>query len=193
MEKVAAALYVADLILLISFQVLNRDYTLLPQAVSNYGLGKTARLFKVYMLAGSCAAPLLAWQFLVARDPALPAAVSVYLVLVMAGRVTLALFPNDLHGAPHTTSGLIHHAATLVAFACAYMAVAEATPVLAGEAMGVRFVALTTLKHLISLAFLAVVVAFSPPLRRYFGLAERLFLYATALWFPTASLILPPL
>jgi len=31
------------------------------------------------------------------------------------------------------------------------------------------------------------------PLRRWFGLTERLFLYATAVWFLTASLTLPPL
>ena len=192
MEKVAAALYATDLILLISFQFLNRDYALLPQAISNYAFGKTARMFKLYLLVGSCAAPLLAWQFWVARNPAYPAAISAYLLLVMLGRIGVALFPNDLPAAPRTAAGQIHHAATFLAFACAYMAVAEATPLLAGEAIGLRFLALTTVKHVISAAFLAVTVAFAPPLRRYFGLAERLFLYATALWFLTASLILPP-
>jgi hypothetical protein len=37
------------------------------------------------------------------------------------------------------------------------------------------------------------VLTISPPLRRFFGLAERVFLYATGLWFLTASLTLPPL
>ncbi len=192
MEKVAASLYVADLIFLLSFQFLNRDFALLPRAVSNYGLGKTAQLFKVYMLVGSLAAPLLAWQFWVARDPGYPVAISVYLLLVMVGRMAVGWFPNDLRGDPRTTAGQIHHAATLLAFVAAYMAVVEATPLLAGEAFGLRYTALNTLKHVISASFVAVVVVFTPPLRRFFGLAERVFLYGTGLWFLTASLILPP-
>ena len=193
MEKLAASLYVADLAFLILFQVLNREHALLPQAVSNYGLGRTARLFKIYLLAGSFAAPLLAWQFWVARDPAFPLAIPVYLLLVMAGRVTLALFANERQVGARTMAGQIHHAATLLAFTCAYLAVVEATPGLASEAIGLRFVVLIVVKHAISLAFLAVVLTISTPLRRFFGLAERAFLYGTALWFLTASLILPPI
>ncbi len=193
MERVAAALYGLDIVLLLSFQVLNRDYSLLPRAVSFYGLGKTAGLFRAYLLAGSIAAPLLAWQFWMAKAPAYPVAISVYLLLVAAGRIGVALFPLYERGAPQALSRQLHHAATFVAFACAYMAVVEATPLLADHATGARAAVLALLKHLISAGFVAVVVTASPPLRRYFGLAERLFLIATAVWFLTASLTLPPL
>lgn len=192
METVAAGLYGLDLICLIAFQFLNRDYPLISHAVSDFGVGKTARLFKVYLLAGSIAAPLLGWQFWVARDPNYPVAIPVYLGLVMLGRLTLALFPNDLRDAPRTTAGHIHHAATLVAFTCAYMTVAEATPLLAATVTGPLSTALIWLKHLISLDFVLVIVTIYPPLRRFFGLTERLFLYGTAVWFLTASLALPP-
>ncbi len=193
MEVVAATLYAADLLFLISFQFLNRDYRLFSHPVSDYGVGATAGLFKAYVLAGSLAAPVLAWQFWFARDPGYPAIIPVYLLLVMLGRLTLGLFTNDVRGTPQTRSGHIHHAATLVAFACAYMTVAEATPLLARSVSGPLSTVVSGLKHVISLDFIAVVLTISPPLRRFFGLSERIFLYCTALWFLTASLTLPPL
>lgn len=193
METVVATLYGLDILILISFQVLNRDYVLFPHAISVYGVGKTAHVFKIYVLCGSIAAPLLALQFWHAGTPSYPPSILVYLALVMMGRLGVGLFPVDLPGAAHTTSGQIHHAATLLAFACVYMTVVEATPLLAAGTAGPLTTALSGLKHLISFGFLGVVLTISLPLRRYFGLLERLFLYATALWFLTASLTLPPL
>ncbi|MGV8954332.1 MAG: DUF998 domain-containing protein [Cypionkella sp.] len=193
MEKLAATLYALDILFLLSFQVLNREFTLLPQAVSGYGLGKTAGLFRAYLLAGSVAAPLLGWQFWMSKAPVFPVAVPVYLGLVALGRIGIAIYPNHPRGAPESFARQMHHAATLLAFTCAYMAVVEATPILAGHVEHGLPEALEVLRHLISLGFLAVVLTISPPLRRFFGLAERLFLYATAVWFLTASLTLPPL
>ena len=192
MEKVAATLYLADLICLIAFQFLNRGYGWFTHSVSDYGSGKTAHLFKIYVITGSIAAPLLAWQFWVARNPGYPPMIPVYLLLVMVGRLGIGLYPNDLRGAPRSTSGQIHHAATLLASTCAYMTVAEATPLLAATVSGPLSAALTGLKHLISVDFVAVVLTISPPLRRFFGLAERVFLYACAVWCLLASLTLPP-
>ena len=192
MEKVAAALYIADLVFLISFQFMNRDYRWFSHAVSDYGVGKTARLFKFYVVAGSIAAPLLAWQFWVAKNPGYPPMILVYLLLVMVGRLGIGFYPNDLRGTPRTKSGHMHHAATLLASTCAYMTVAEATPLLAANASAPLFAALTALKHVISADFIVVMVTISTPLRRFFGLAERVFLYAAALWCLVASLTLPP-
>ena len=193
METVAAALYGLDLVFLLSFQVLNRDYPAFSHAISDYGLGRTARLFRVYVLAGCVAPPLLAWQFHASTAPEFPAVIPVYLGLVALGRIGIAIFPNDPRGIPHSRAGHIHRAATLLAFTCAYMTVVEATPFLADLHEARRSAADEVLKHLISASFLAVVLTMSAALRPYFGLAERAFLYSTALWFLMASLTLPPL
>ncbi len=193
MEKLAATLYLLDLVMLFAFQLMHRDLRLLPQAVSSYGLTKTAVLFKVYLLAGSIAAPLLAWQFWMAKSPAYPAMISVYLLFVALGRIGIAIYPNHPRGAPESFERQMHHAATLLAFACAYMAVVEATPLLSGGLEHGLPEMLEWLRHIVSAGFIAVVLTISPPLRRFFGLAERIFLYATGLWFLTASLTLPPL
>lgn len=193
MEKVAAALYGLDLLFLLSFQVLNRDQPAFARPVSDYGLGRTARLFRVYLIAGCLAPPILAWQVHVSGDPDFPVSVTIYLVLVALGRLGIALWKNDPHGLRHTRKGNLHRAATLLAFTAAYMAVVEATPHLVALHEGARSVADEAMKQVISLGFLAVVLTTSPALRPWFGLAERLFLYATALWFLLATLTLPPL
>ena len=184
--SVAAGFFGLDILLLLSFQVLNRDYGLFTHAVSDYGVGRTAGLFRFYVTLGSIAAPMLAWLFWQSRDPVYPAAIPAYLTLMMLGRMAVGLFPNDLHGAPRTTSGNIHHAATLVAFTSAYLTIADATPLLVATSPNGEV--LLWVKHSFSAGFFAVVLTISPPLRRWFGLAERLFLYSCATWFLFVSL-----
>ena len=193
METVAAALYSLDLLMRLSFQVLNREVPVFSRAISDFGLGKTARLFRVYVMVGCLAPPLLAWQFWASDSPAFPAAIPVYLGLVALGRLGIAVWPDDPHGAPQTEAGHIHRAATILAFTCAYMTVVEATPQLGAMHEGLRSSADLILKHTISASFLGVVLTMSPALRPFFGLAERAFLYSTGLWFLLASLTLPPL
>jgi hypothetical membrane protein len=193
METVAALLYGLDILMLLSFEILNRDRPAFSHAVSDYGVGKTARLFQYYVLAGCIAAPLLAWQVLSARNPGYPAAVSVYLVLVAVGRFGIGLFPKDPYGAARTRTGQIHRAATLLAFCCTFMAISEATPILAATEIGEMSRALTVLKHFVAAGFIAVIMTGSASLRPFFGLAERVFLFASAVWFLLASLTLPPL
>ena len=193
MEKVAAALYGLDLLFLLSFQVLNRDQPAFAKPVSDYGLGRTARLFRVYLIAGCIAPPILAWQVLVSGDPDFPVSVTIYLSLVALGRLGIAIWPNEKRGLRRTGKGQMHRAATLLAFAAAYMAVVEATPPLVALHEGARSVGDEVLKQVISVSFLSVVLTISSTLRPWFGLAERAFLYSTALWFLLATLTLPPL
>lgn len=193
MEKVAAALYSLDLIFLLSFQLLNGDQPAFARPVSAYGLGRTAGLFRVYLIAGCIAPPILAWQVHASGDPDFPALIPVYLGLVALGRLGIAVWRNDPHGAAHSRRGNLHRAATLLAFTCAFMAVVEMTPQLVALHQGARSVADEALKQVISIAFLAVVLTISAPFRPWFGLAERVFLYSAALWFLLASLTLPPL
>jgi len=182
----AAGFFALDILLLTAIQLLNRDYKPFTHAVSDYGVGKTAGLFRFYVTVGSVETALLAWLFWHSRSPAYPAAIPVYLLLLMAARITLGLYPNDLRGLPKTSSGKVHHAASLVAFTTAYLAITDATPILvATSPLGE---VLVWVKHCFSLGFFAVVLTISAPLRPWFGLAERVFLYACAAWFLCVSL-----
>ena len=193
MEIVAACLFGLDIAILISFQVLHRDYRVFSRAVSQYGVGKTAHLFKLYVISGCIAAPLLAWQYWQAGLPGYSQSVPFYLCLVALGRLGVGLFPVDMPGAPRTRAGMVHHAATLMAFGCAFIAITEATPMLVASTSGPGALILSSLKHVVNIGFLAVGLSLSLPLPKLFGLAERAFLYSAALWFLTATLVLPPL
>ena len=193
MERVAAALFCLDLVILLAFLVPHRGLPVLARPLSDYGIGRTAGLFRLYVVTGSLAAPLLAWQVWSASAPAYPVVIPVYLLMVAVGRLGIGIFPNDAQGVPRTLRGTIHRTATLLAFACTLLAVVEATPILAATLQGPLQTVLIVLKHLVSAGFVAVMVSVSTPLRRVFGITERVFLVAAALWFLTASLALPPL
>jgi hypothetical protein len=193
MEWVAAALYGLDLMFLLSLQLLNRDMPAVARPISDYGLGRTARLFRVYLIAGCIAPPFFAWQVYDSGNPDFPASILVYLGLVALGRLGIAVWYSDPHGGPHTRRGQLHRAATLLAFTCAFLVVVEVTPQLVLRHDNALSVADQVLKQVISVSFVAVVLTISFPVHRFFGLAERAFLYSTALWFLLASLTLPPL
>lgn len=193
MEWVAAGLYGFDLLFLLSLQILNRDMPVFARPVSDYGLGRTARLFRVYLIAGCLAPPIFAWQVLVSGNPDFPAPIPVYLALVALGRLGIAVWHSDAQAGPHTRTGQLHRAATLLAFTSALLVVLEVTPQLALRHDGGLSVADQVLKQVVSVSFVAVVLTISFPVHRFFGLAERAFLWSTALWFLLASLTLPPL
>ncbi|WP_333818169.1 DUF998 domain-containing protein [Tabrizicola sp.] len=193
MERVAAALYGLDLLFLLSFQVLNRDLPAFARPISDYGLGRTARLFRVYLIVGCIAPPILAWQVHASGDPDFSVSIPVYLGLVALGRLGIAAWRSDPRDTPRSRHGNLHRAATLLAFTSAYMAVVEATPQLVALHEGWRSIADEILKQVISISFLAVILTISSTFRPWFGLAERIFLWSTALWFLLASLTLPPL
>jgi hypothetical protein len=179
--SVAAGFFALDILLMMALQVWNRELGLFVHPISDYGLGKSAALFRIYVTAGSVAAPLLAYLFWQSKAPVYPAAIPVYLGLMMVARVLLGLYPNDPRDLPRTRAGRIHHAATLVAFTTAYLTIVEATPLLvATSRLGE---VLLWVKHFFSLGFFAVVLTIAPHWRQWFGLAERMFLYSCALWF----------
>jgi hypothetical protein len=182
MEKVAAALYSANLALLLSFHLLDRRRSVLADAVSGYGLGRTAGLFRVYVALGSLAALVLAWVLWHLR-PDLPPGVTWSLVAMAGARIGVGLVPTDPPGAAKTVTGRVHLLAAVLTFTFAYMAIAKATPVLLAD-----IPLLGPLRTAAMIGLGGVVLTLAGPLRPFFGLAERLFLFATALWFLVASL-----
>ncbi|MBN8630534.1 MAG: hypothetical protein J0L76_06730 [Rhodobacterales bacterium] len=65
-----------------SCQVLNRDLPAYDRPVGDCGLGHSARLFRLYLIVGCIAPPILTWQVHAKGDPDFPAWITVYLGLV---------------------------------------------------------------------------------------------------------------
>ena len=104
-------------------------------------------------------------------------------------RIGVLLFPTDLEGAPKTASGRLHMGFAVASFALYYTVADNATPLLAPAAPPALAGVLIALRWLCAWALAALVACLLlPPLRRWFGLAERVFLIAVPAWFAAASL-----
>jgi hypothetical protein len=155
--------------------------------VSHYAVGPRGRLFRTYGNVGTAAAALLACQIFFSRGPALPDIVLASLLLMVAARIGVIAIPTDAKGQASTRRGRIHLVLAIVSFAATYTAIANATPPLAEHA---AYPALQGLRIVAMVALAGVVAGVSPLARRWFGLAERVFLLSTMLWFIVANIAL---
>ncbi|GAA1607338.1 DUF998 domain-containing protein [Kribbella hippodromi] len=178
--------------LFVALHLLPTGYHPVRHAVSDYGVGRYAGLFRWALVASSLG--ILALAAGLAVEPGTPTVTVlqlVFLFLIPVTRVGMLKYPTDLEGQRLTTSGRLHYVFAVAAFAFTYSAVAGITPELrtlgawasVGDFLGVlRIVALVSL--------VLLVIALVPRLRRVFGLFERGFLLSTNLWFLTVAICL---
>jgi hypothetical protein len=180
---VAAASYILALALLIALHVVERQRNPVSSAVSDYGTGKAAWLFKAYGAAGIIGAAALCRAML-----DYPAAVfsrgAVYCLGALAVlRLGVLAFKTDEGAFGRTREGLIHLAFAVVTFTLAYEVVSIGGPTVLAITAGPLNVAFAALGWIVPVSLALVVVTMLPRLRAFFGLAERAFLVSTLLWF----------
>jgi hypothetical protein len=184
----AFACYLAGATLLGWLHLRRTGYSPVAQAVSDYGVGPTGRVFALYVGAGSVGALALTAALWVAGAPAVPGWILGVLVGMAAARTGLSLFPTDLEDRGLTRTGLIHYLFAVSNFACAYVAIRHLTPLLAtAPSWEPARPLLAALSWASTPALVANCVTMVKPLRRIFGLCERAFIVVVALWFVTAS------
>lgn len=189
LSVLSAALYVLAIAL---FGLLHRrvpEASWLRDAVSDYGVGPAAGLFRGYGHVGTAAAALLAIQFALSSAPGIPRAAVVAMILTPLLRMGVTLVPTDPPGAGTSARGRLHLVFAIATFAATYTAIANATSVLAAAAQGGLAVILSGLYAVATLALIGVVMTMLPPLKRVFGLFERVFLLSTMLWFLAANVV----
>jgi len=172
----------AALLLLVAMHFV-RPRRLLSDAVSNYVMWPTARLFLIYDLVGTVAALFFAVAIVLAQGVQLPHRVAFFLLLVAVLRIAVLEFPTDVERLPATRTGRMHVIVAATAFALAYMAMAAADAHLDGLAPQWLVETLRVLRWIVAAGLVGVVVAFVGPLRPAFGYSERIFLAGSALWF----------
>ncbi|TDW86412.1 DUF998 domain-containing protein [Kribbella sp. VKM Ac-2566] len=180
------------LCIFVALHLLPTGYHPVRHAVSDYGVGRYARLFRWALLLSS--AGILALAAGLGFEPGTPTVTVlqlVFLFLIPVTRVGMLKFPTDLEGQRLTNSGRLHYAFAVAAFALTYAAIAGLTPELepvgAWEPVG-GFLSVLRMIALVSLVLL--VIALVPRLRKVFGLFERGFLLSTNLWFLTVGICL---
>jgi hypothetical protein len=167
-------------------------YNLVRHAVSDYGVGKTRRLFTIYLALAGLGSVLLAVAFMFGPEaPIVPQRTIVFLLLLAIARIGVILFPTDLEGKPLTRTGILHYFFAIVSIGFTYTIMAELTPIfLTIPDWQVVAGILNVLLMIATPALVALVITLWKPLRNIFGLFERLFIVSTTIWFLFASAFL---
>ncbi|HOB65884.1 DUF998 domain-containing protein [Ottowia sp.] len=187
----ASAAWLIALALLIALHLRPPTRNVVRDPVSDYGVGASRPLFQMYGWAGNVGVLALSAAAYTRQAPALPGWLPAGLLALLVCRLGLLVFPTDLEGAPRTSAGRLHMVLAIAQFAIAYTVIDNATPLLAA-AFSAPWPALLGTLRWVAAASLAALVAclVLRPLRAFFGLAERVFLVAVALWFLSAALAL---
>lgn len=172
------------------FIALNRSgrYSVLSHAVSDYGVGPTKPLFAKSGIAGIVAAACLALALWL--DGRFPVKGIWFLVGMAVLRVGVIRFPTSLEGEALGRDGRLHYLFAIASFALLYMGIDALHPVVMTLLSGIPAMAMSLLRTVITISLIGVVVTMLPPLRRVFGLVERVFLLSTQLWLLGLSALL---
>lgn len=176
----------------LALHVLPTGYDPRHNAVSDYGVGKYAPLFRVSLWAGSIAVlALLAGLALGVGSPPLVSRDLAFLGLVAVSRVGESLFPTNVEGERLTRTGALHYLFAILTFGFTYAAISGLTPVLVKlhpwhSDKGL----LTWLARATLVGLILVVATLLPRLRRVFGLCERFFLLVTYAWLVLVAILL---
>lgn len=186
---VAAASYVLALILLVVLHAVEAGRSPLRSAVSDYGTGKAAGLFRAYGAAGIVGAAALCRAMLDYPGPAFPRPAIWCLGALAVLRLGIFAFKADEGAFAYTREGLLHLIFAVVTFTLAYEVVSFGGPTALEITAGPLRAALAALGFIVPVSLALVVAAMVlPRLRGLFGLAERAFLISTLVWFLLVAL-----
>ena len=170
-----------------------KHYNPVLHAVSDYGTGASRRYFT---LSGYCSlistfalfGTLLVWNHPFASQQL----VISWLAVKIVSLIGLMIFPTDLPEQRKTLIGLLHYLFAILNFTATLKLAIHLTPVFTALTLTPSFkTALTVLQQLFQYSLTGVVLAMLiPPLKRLFGLIERVFLYSSSLYFLVINLIL---
>ncbi len=118
-------------VVVVALHVLCTGYNPARNAVSDYGVGQYARLFRVSLWSGSIAVlALLAGLAAGVGAPPLARSDLVFLGLVAVSRIGESLFPTTVEGERLTRTGALHYVFAIFTFGFTYAAISGMTPVL---------------------------------------------------------------
>jgi hypothetical membrane protein len=189
---VSLASTVAYLVILAALHAVPTGYSPVRHAVSDYGVGRYRWLFTVALYVSSVGVLTLALALTSGIGaPPLSARDLGFLLVIPLARIGMTLFPTDLEGRPISRTGLLHYVFAVAAFTLTYLAISGLTPALRAYDLSEWVRApLGWANWAVGPALALVVITMLRPLRRVFGLFERIFLLTTNLWFALAALLL---
>lgn len=172
----------ACLAVLVWLHLLPTGYRPIRNAVSDYGVGRSAPLYRAQTSACAVSALLLAAALSAGADPA-PTLVIVLLVVFAAARIAIPWFPTDLDRAQPTRTGRIHVLLAGLAFGSIAWAAASLPDRVDWPGVHGTLVALGWAVVVLAVACgLCMSRALHRATEPFFGLVERLFYAAMLAW-----------
>ncbi len=170
--------------LMVVLHLKNREiYNPIKHAVSDYGVGSHRKYFKLAGLVSTVRTitlilALFCWPY--------PFSFKIkgieLLVLALIGFVGVAVFPTDLEGEKRTLTGTLHLLFAILQFTALAIFIFNVTKSIGPINPTIYFIC-HLLEQLVKVGLYGLVAAMIfPPLKPYFGLLERLFLYSTNLY-----------
>jgi hypothetical membrane protein len=186
---VATLTYLAIMAIL---HALPTGYSPVRHAVSDYAVGRYRPLFTAGLYVSSVAVLTLAFALLSGiGTPPLASRDVAYLLLIPLVRIGMTLFPTDLEGQRISRTGLLHYLFAIAAFTLTYLAISDMTPALrALDPHGWISAPLDWVAWVVGPALALIVITMFRPLRRIFGLFERIFLVSSNVWFALVAVVL---
>jgi uncharacterized protein DUF998 len=183
---------VAYLAVFVALHRLPTGYNPVHHAVSDYAVGPYGRWFAVGLWSSAIGVLTLAAGLAAeVSAPTVARGDLVLLALIAVARVGMSVFPTNVEDTPFTRSALLHYAFAIAAFTFTYLAISHLTVSL--KAVSPWHAArgpLAALAWLVAPTLAGVVITMIGPLRRFFGLFERIFLLTTNAWFLTVAVLL---
>jgi hypothetical protein len=181
---ISFAAFVIEAVVFVWLHIKAPQYNPVNHAVSDYGVGPTKSLFTLYLQINNLGTFAFAVALIAGFGmPAIPLRIFIFLLLLILCRIVIVFFPTDLEGTPLTRTGFSHYVLAVLIFGLLYTTIAGLSRIFGTSA-------LIILSAIITYALTAVVITMWKPLRKIFGLFERIFLGATILWFLAASAFL---
>jgi hypothetical protein len=176
--------YAIVAVILVWLHIKAPQYNPINHAISDYGVGPTKSLFTLYLQLNNVGTLAFAVALIAGfGTPNIPLRTIVFLFLLILCRIAIAFLPTDLEGAPLTRIGFFHYVFAVLVFGLLYTTIAGLT-----RMFGTNI--LTIFSIITTYSLTAVVLTMWKPLRKIFGLFERIFIGATILWFLAASVFL---
>ena len=167
--------------------ILPTKYNPVNNAVSDYGIGRTKRIFNFYLIFSFIA---IAIVWIEIRNNNLPLWVSAAFILMLSGRTLVFIFPTNLEGQKINAITALHYVGATFSFAGAYICMTN-----------LFFVGLTNFKfvqeilNIINFAAKPALVLLGAsllikPFRKIFGLSERIYLTLFGIWLLIINILL---
>ncbi len=184
----ALVLFIARFGVLVALHLVPNPYHPITDAVSNYAVGPTKRLTMIMTwlsVGGWLALAGTVWFGEPGWAERLPVTIMLSALAVIFAVLPYA--PTDVEGKP-TLRGRLHLILAVAWFALAYILTGDFATLAAGS-WGSPLAQLATVLHWAALVGLITLIAalLIRPLRRWFGLAERVFIVAISLFYLVAS------